>query len=135
MLSLLYCAVLLTSTSNGLSSRMCHSPFPCFPRPVAWHTYDIHPLYIFRHNIYDCPLKEALRAMRFDDVLDQIGGFGKYQKIQFILAALPAAVIALHQLASVFLAATPEYKYVHCIRVATLQILLLSSRPVFTTIS
>ena len=73
--------------------------------------------------------------MRFDDVLDEIGGFGKYQKIQFILAALPAAVIALHQLASVFLAATPEYKYVHCIRVATLQIILLSSRPVFTTIS
>ena len=48
-------------------------------------------------------------TMRFDDVLDHIGGFGKYQKIQFVLAALPAAVIALHQLASVFLAATPEF--------------------------
>ena len=48
--------------------------------------------------------------MRFDVVLDEIGGFGEYQKIQFILAALPATVIALHQLASVFLAATPDYK-------------------------
>ena len=48
--------------------------------------------------------------MRFDDVLDEIGGFGKYQKIQIILAALPTAVIALHQLAFVFLAATPDYK-------------------------
>mgnify|MGYP001801198547 FL=1 len=63
---------------------------------------------------FSCKLQitiiERGSEMRFDDVLDQIGGFGKYQKIQFILAALPAAVIALHQLASVFLAATPDYK-------------------------
>lgn len=50
--------------------------------------------------------------MKFDQVLEAIGGFGKYQKIQFFLAAIPAAVIALHQLASVFLAATPEYRSV-----------------------
>jgi len=48
--------------------------------------------------------------MKFDEALDGIGGFGKYQKIQFFLACVPAVVIALHQLASVFIAATPEYR-------------------------
>ncbi|KAF6035048.1 Orct [Bugula neritina] len=51
--------------------------------------------------------------MKFDEALDGIGGFGKYQKIQFFLACVPAVVIALHQLASVFIAATPEYRCAH----------------------
>ena len=48
--------------------------------------------------------------MNFDHVLDTIGGFGKYQKIQYLLAALPAIVHGLHNVASVFLAATPDFR-------------------------
>ena len=43
--------------------------------------------------------------MKFGEALELVGGFGKYQKIQFILVCIPAVVIALHQLASVFLTA------------------------------
>ena len=48
--------------------------------------------------------------MKFDETLNTIGSFGKYQKIQFMVASLPAALIALHQLGSVFLAAIPDFK-------------------------
>ncbi|XP_067931131.1 organic cation transporter protein-like [Watersipora subatra] len=47
--------------------------------------------------------------MLFDDVVIQLGQFGKYQRIQYFLLCIPGILCAYHQLASVFLAAVPEF--------------------------
>jgi len=47
----------------------------------------------------------------FDGLLLTLGGFGKYQRIQYFLLCVPAGILAaMHQLASVFLTATPEHR-------------------------
>ncbi|KAK6187137.1 hypothetical protein SNE40_005225 [Patella caerulea] len=49
--------------------------------------------------------------MKFDDVLETIGPFGKYQKIRCFLLCLFASVSAWHALNMVFIGAEPEF---HC---------------------
>ncbi|KAK6187134.1 hypothetical protein SNE40_005223 [Patella caerulea] len=49
--------------------------------------------------------------MKFDDVLETIGPFGKYQKIRCFLLCLFSSVSAWHALNMVFIGAQPEF---HC---------------------
>lgn len=50
-------------------------------------------------------------GMQFDDVIIQLGQFGKYQRIQYFLLCIPAILCVFHQLSAVFLSATPEFRY------------------------
>ena len=47
--------------------------------------------------------------MQFDNILDRIGGFGKYQCGQYFLAGLSFIPVALHMLVNVFAAAVPPH--------------------------
>ncbi|XP_046691189.1 solute carrier family 22 member 13 isoform X2 [Silurus meridionalis] len=49
--------------------------------------------------------------MNFDQVLADIGGFGRYQKILYMLICLPQIVTAFHMMASIFTGYTPPH---HC---------------------
>ena len=47
--------------------------------------------------------------MKFDDVLFEIGEFGRYQKRMYFLVCLMIITVACHQLAQVFLAARVDH--------------------------
>uniref|UniRef100_H3CV27 Si:dkey-166k12.1 n=1 Tax=Tetraodon nigroviridis TaxID=99883 RepID=H3CV27_TETNG len=47
--------------------------------------------------------------MNFDELLSEIGGFGKYQKILYIWICLPQVLLALHMMVSIFTGATPPH--------------------------
>ena len=47
--------------------------------------------------------------MNFDDILAQIGGFGKFQKILYVWICLPQILLAFHMLVSVFTGAVPPH--------------------------
>ncbi|XP_018599449.1 solute carrier family 22 member 13 [Scleropages formosus] len=47
--------------------------------------------------------------MNFDDVLDRIGGFGKFQKTLYVWICLPQIFLAFHMLVSVFTGAVPPH--------------------------
>ncbi len=47
----------------------------------------------------------------YDDVLETIGDFGRYQKFQYVLLCLVSVVAAFHAFNMVFVGATPEH---HC---------------------
>ncbi|KAG7245167.1 hypothetical protein INR49_023733 [Caranx melampygus] len=49
--------------------------------------------------------------MNFDQILNAIGGFGKYQKILYIWICLPQVLLAFHMMVSIFTGATPPH---HC---------------------
>ncbi|XP_062846692.1 solute carrier family 22 member 13 [Trichomycterus rosablanca] len=48
--------------------------------------------------------------MDFEQVLTEIGGFGRYQKILYVWICLPQILIAFHMMASVFTGATPPHR-------------------------
>ncbi|XP_014275934.1 organic cation transporter protein isoform X1 [Halyomorpha halys] len=50
------------------------------------------------------------KTMAYDDVLEMLGQFGKYQKRIFILLCLPAISCALHKLSGVFLQARVAHR-------------------------
>lgn len=52
-----------------------------------------------------------LGSMRFEGLLDQVGGFGPFQLRNLVLMALPRILLPLHFLLPVFLAAVPSH---HC---------------------
>ncbi|KAM6954384.1 organic cation transporter protein [Aplochiton taeniatus] len=47
--------------------------------------------------------------MNFDDVLNCIGGFGKFQKILYVWICLPQILLAFHMLVSIFTGAVPPH--------------------------
>ncbi|XP_020370259.1 solute carrier family 22 member 2-like isoform X1 [Rhincodon typus] len=47
--------------------------------------------------------------LTFDDVLEEVGGFGLYQKITFFFVCLPSAVFSYLYVGFVFLAVTPDH--------------------------
>ncbi|XP_062407014.1 organic cation transporter protein [Sardina pilchardus] len=47
--------------------------------------------------------------MKFDDVLNQIGGFGRFQKTLYIWICLPQILLAFHMLVSIFTSAVPPH--------------------------
>ena len=49
--------------------------------------------------------------MNFDQILAEVGGFGKYQKILYVWICLPQALLAFHMMVSIFTGATPPH---HC---------------------
>ncbi|KAH8312749.1 hypothetical protein KR044_012634 [Drosophila immigrans] len=48
--------------------------------------------------------------MGYDEVLVQLGDFGRYQKIIYLLIALTSIPVAFHKLAGVFLLAKPDFR-------------------------
>ncbi|XP_060648114.1 organic cation transporter-like protein [Drosophila nasuta] len=48
--------------------------------------------------------------MGYDEVIVQLGDFGRYQKIIFLLIALTSIPVAFHKLAGVFLLAKPDFR-------------------------
>ncbi|KAM7361199.1 organic cation transporter protein-like [Cochliomyia hominivorax] len=48
--------------------------------------------------------------MGYDDVMKNLGDFGRYQKQIYFLLCLPAITCALHKLAGVFLLARPDFR-------------------------
>uniref|UniRef100_A0A182T0M2 Major facilitator superfamily (MFS) profile domain-containing protein n=1 Tax=Anopheles maculatus TaxID=74869 RepID=A0A182T0M2_9DIPT len=48
--------------------------------------------------------------MAYDDILQYLGGFGRYQRRIYVLLCLPAISCAFHKLAGVFLLAAPDYR-------------------------
>ncbi|XP_043914108.1 solute carrier family 22 member 13-like [Protopterus annectens] len=51
--------------------------------------------------------------MHFDDILAEIGQFGKYQMILLVWTATPSFFSAFNMLAAIFTGATPQYKCHH----------------------
>ncbi|KAM7383935.1 hypothetical protein PAMA_011339 [Pampus argenteus] len=47
--------------------------------------------------------------MNFDQILSDIGGFGKYQKTLYIWICLPQVLLAFHMMVSIFTGATPPH--------------------------
>ena len=47
--------------------------------------------------------------MNFDELLDQLGSFGRYQKLQFMLLTSVAIPVSCMMIGIVFLAATPDH--------------------------
>lgn len=47
--------------------------------------------------------------MNFDEVLDRIGGFGRFQKMLYVWICLPQVFLAFHMLVSVFTGAVPPH--------------------------
>ncbi|KAL0163813.1 hypothetical protein M9458_039566, partial [Cirrhinus mrigala] len=47
--------------------------------------------------------------MNFDEVLDRIGGFGRFQKTLYVWICLPQIFLAFHMLVSVFTGAVPPH--------------------------
>lgn len=50
--------------------------------------------------------------MDFDQVLEEIGEFGRYQKTNYLLICLPVMFAAANSLSYVFTAGTPAYRYI-----------------------
>lgn len=48
--------------------------------------------------------------MDFDEVLDEIGEFGKYQLTNYLLLCLPVLFAAANSLSYVFTAGIPNYR-------------------------
>jgi len=48
--------------------------------------------------------------MDFDDILDEIGEFGRYQLTNYLLICLPVFFGAANSLSYVFTAGIPEYR-------------------------
>ena len=57
----------------------------------------------------------AALVMQFDDILKDIGEFGKYQKIKYFLLCFVGVTLAFQALASVFTIYTPSHRYVYVI--------------------
>ncbi|KAL0967341.1 hypothetical protein UPYG_G00251030 [Umbra pygmaea] len=49
------------------------------------------------------------RNLNFDEILSQIGGFGKFQKTLYVWICLPQILLAFHMLVSVFTGAVPPH--------------------------
>ncbi|XP_004846562.1 solute carrier family 22 member 7 isoform X1 [Heterocephalus glaber] len=58
-----------------------------------------------------CRGTAELGSMHFEELLDQVGGFGPFQLRNLVLMALPRILLPLHFLLPVFLAAVPSH---HC---------------------
>ncbi|KAK3775334.1 hypothetical protein RRG08_031002 [Elysia crispata] len=48
--------------------------------------------------------------MKYDDLVEELGEFGPYQRKIYILTCLPAAVAAVQTLVTVFILAVPEHR-------------------------
>ena len=48
--------------------------------------------------------------MDFDQILEEIGEFGRYQKTNYLLICLPVMFAAANSLSYVFTAGTPAYR-------------------------
>lgn len=51
--------------------------------------------------------------MDFDRVLQEIGEFGRYQKINYMLICLPVIFGAANTMAYVFTSGVPNYRYLY----------------------
>jgi len=58
-------------------------------------------------NFYEVTFKTG--RMNFDEVLDRIGGFGRFQKTLYVWICLPQIFLAFHMLVSVFTGAVPPH--------------------------
>ena len=50
--------------------------------------------------------------MKYDDLVEELGEFGPYQRKVYVITCLPAAVAAIQTLVSVFILAVPEHRFV-----------------------
>lgn len=48
-----------------------------------------------------------------DVILQELGDFGKFQKLNFILLLLPIVLSSVYTLSYIFTASQLEYRYVH----------------------
>lgn len=48
--------------------------------------------------------------MNFDQVLAEVDGFGRYQKMLYVLICLPQIFLAFHMMASIFTGYTPPHQ-------------------------
>ncbi|XP_023159895.2 organic cation transporter protein [Drosophila hydei] len=55
-------------------------------------------------------MAESVAAMDFDEILSQIGEFGRYQRVNYLLICLPVLFAAANSLSYVFTAGTPKYR-------------------------
>uniref|UniRef100_A0A1I8FTZ3 HCO3_cotransp domain-containing protein n=1 Tax=Macrostomum lignano TaxID=282301 RepID=A0A1I8FTZ3_9PLAT len=55
-------------------------------------------------------------TLNFDDLLKQIGGFGRAQLLIFLVPALIAILSGFHTLAPIYLLYTPEYSSMRCLQ-------------------
>lgn len=66
-------------------------------------------------------LKPEPHRMDLDNILEQIGEFGKFQIQNYLLVCLPVIFSAANSLTYVFTAAIPKYRWVYtkygCLRV------------------
>lgn len=51
------------------------------------------------------------KKIDFERVLQEIGEFGLYQKVNYVLLCLPVIFAAANSLTYVFTAASPNYRY------------------------
>lgn len=65
------------------------------------------------------------KRMRYEDVLQEIGEFGRYQKIQFLLVCVVSITSSFHSMNMVFVGPTPEH---HCALPPQLSMLNLSQQ-------
>ncbi|XP_017838012.1 organic cation transporter protein [Drosophila busckii] len=55
-------------------------------------------------------MSASANAMDFDEILTQIGEFGRYQRVNYLLICLPVLFAAANSLSYVFTAGTPKYR-------------------------
>ncbi|KAG8445930.1 hypothetical protein GDO86_010652 [Hymenochirus boettgeri] len=48
--------------------------------------------------------------MRFEDVLTEVGVFGRFQKLMIIILCLPRVILPLHFLLHIFISAVPPHR-------------------------
>ena len=61
--------------------------------------------------------------MDFDEILDSVGQFGRYQKTKYLLVCFVWIVCGMQMYASVFTIETPQHRY------AVLHVLVTEQRP------
>ncbi|KAH8384562.1 hypothetical protein KR093_001027, partial [Drosophila rubida] len=55
-------------------------------------------------------MSASVSAMDFDEILKEIGEFGRYQRVNYLLICLPVLFAAANSLSYVFTAGTPKYR-------------------------
>ncbi|KAK3766833.1 hypothetical protein RRG08_051977 [Elysia crispata] len=69
---------------------------------------------IINKDLFDNAEKEALipgsRSMRYDDILEEVGQIGPYQRRVFILLCVPLAIVAATIMSTVFILTEPVFR-------------------------
>lgn len=100
-------------SSSAQDSHRLHSDRTV---PLMWLPLFRFPFYLYigtfwgRPEQFKCgmlPVKSS--EINFDDILNLIGGFGKFQKLLYVWICLPQIFLAFHMLVSVFTGAVPPH--------------------------